>query len=365
MYFASIVSEKVPKQIMERQEGKVTWKSPSNIALVKYWGKNGIQLPNNPSISFTLKNAFTQTSIVYRSRTSFENGVSMSFLFEGKDTVEFATRVRRYLTDIRPHLTCLDKFHFDIESFNSFPHSAGIASSASAFSAIALALCDIETQISKVDSHPEALLHRSSQIARLGSGSACRSVYPRAALWGKISSMAESNDQGAIPMQDHLHKIFYSYRDAILIVNRTKKSVSSSAGHSLMEKHPYANVRYQEAKKNLEEILKALKSGDVEQVGTISEMEAMQLHALMLCSNPNFLLMQPDTLSIIEKIKVFRRESDIPVYFTLDAGPNVHLLYPDEYKKEVIDFITSCLTGHCQAGEWIDDQVGGGPEKLA
>ncbi len=349
---------------MERQEGTVTWKSPSNIALVKYWGKNGIQLPNNPSISLTLKNAFSQTSVVYRPRTSFENGVSVSFLFEGKENLEFATRVRRYLTDIRPYLRCIHRFHFDIESVNSFPHSAGIASSASAFSAIALALSDIETQTSGGDSGPKELLQRSSEIARLGSGSACRSIYPRAALWGTTSSMAESNDQGAIPMEEHLHKIFHSYRDAILIVNRQEKSVSSSAGHNLMEKHPYAHVRYQEAKKNLDEILKALKSGDVERVGVIAEMEAMQLHALMLCSNPNFILLQPDTLKIIDKIKVFRMESDIPVYFTLDAGPNVHLLYPDEYRNQVIDFITNCLTEHCQAGEWINDQVGEGPEKL-
>jgi diphosphomevalonate decarboxylase len=349
---------------MEKQEGKVSWKSPSNIALVKYWGKHGNQLPNNPSISLTLNSAFSRTSIVYRPRTSMEKGVSLSFLFEGKNNVEFATRIRRYFTDIGSYLKCLHKFHFDIESFNSFPHSAGIASSASAFSAIALALCDIETRTSGGESDPKALLRHSSEIARLGSGSACRSIYPRAALWGTISSMVESNDQYAIPMEDHVHKIFHSYRDAILIVNREEKSVSSSAGHILMEKHPYANVRYQEAKKNLDEILMALKSGDVERVGVISEMEAMQLHALMLCSNPNFILMQPDTLKIIDKIKVFRLESDVPVYFTLDAGPNVHLLYPDEFRKQVTDFITSCLTEHCQAGEWINDQVGEGPEKL-
>lgn len=349
---------------MEMQEGKVTWKSPSNIALIKYWGKYGIQLPNNSSISLTLKSAFSQTSVVYRPLTSLEKGISVTFRFEGKENLEFATRIRRYFTEIKSYLTCLHKFHFDIESFNSFPHSAGIASSASAFSALALALCDIETRTSEGAPDQKLFLKHSSEIARLGSGSACRSIYPRAALWGTVSSLVESYDHGAIPMEEHLHKIFHSYRDAILIVNRKEKSVSSSAGHNLMEKHPYANVRYQEAKKNLDEILNALKSGDVDRVGVISEMEAMQLHALMLCSNPNFILMQPDTLKIIDKIKIFRRESDVPVYFTLDAGPNVHLLYADEYRKQVTDFIASCLAEHCQAGEWIDDQVGEGPEKL-
>ncbi len=345
-------------------EGIVTWKSPSNIALIKYWGKHGDQLPNNPSLSFTLANAYTQTSIAYRKRTLFSDPVSLDFRFNGSPNPDFANRIRQYLSRIQSEFSCIRNCHLQISSSNSFPHSAGIASSASAFSALALALCDIENHISGDNPDLSAFMKKASYFARLGSGSACRSLYPRAALWGRINALEFSSDESAIPLQDYLHPVFHTFRDAILIVSQQKKTTSSSAGHKLMENHPYAQVRYEEAKKNLLQLLPALQKGDVERVGTISEMEAMQLHALMLCSNPNYILLQPDTLKIIEGIKHYRMETKSPVYFTLDAGPNVHLLYPASQTDSVKIFIRDHLLRYCQDARWIDDEVGAGPVKL-
>ena len=109
--------------------------------------------------------------------------------------------------------------------------------------------------------------------------------------------------------------------------------------------------------------LKALKSGDLEAFMKITESEAMQLHALMMCSNPSFILMKPNTLRIINTLYEFRRETDIPVCFTLDAGPNVHLLYPDQHAEMVERFIMDELEPYCHEGQWIADWVGNGPSR--
>lgn len=342
--------------------GTVCWQSPSNIALIKYWGKHGDQLPRNPSISFTLKHSFTQTRIHYRPKTNKDQQISLNFQFEGKENKGFQDRIVQYLQKVMDYFPSLQKIHLEIDSTNSFPHSSGIASSASAFSALALSLSDIELKTSGQDSPIE--LFNVSEIARLGSGSACRSMFPFAALWGKFNSIESSTDRYAIPMGTEVHEIFRTFHDSILIVSRESKKVSSSLGHSLMDNHPFAEVRYRDARKNLQLMLDALKVGDIESVGFLMEMEAMQLHALMLCSNPNFILLQPNTLKIIDLLKRFRSEMKIPVFFTLDAGPNVHVLYPGENAQVVQNYIQSELLQFCSEQNWINDCVGDGPIKI-
>ncbi|MBK8502336.1 MAG: diphosphomevalonate decarboxylase [Saprospiraceae bacterium] len=345
------------------QVGSVSWQSPSNIALIKYWGKHGNQLPNNPSISFTLSKSFSETTITYSPRTAFDRPISLDFYFEGKQNKPFSDRVRQYLTKLLPSFSYLSGIHLEISSSNSFPHSAGIASSASAFSALAMALCDIDILVGDSASASQIDIRKASEMARLGSGSACRSVYPKMALWGLTDQIEQSTDLASIPMGDQIHEVFKDYRDAILIASQDQKSVSSSIGHSLMQDHPFAETRYREARSNLNQILVALKSGDIEKMGFITEMEAMQLHALMLCSKPNYILLQPNTLQIIREIKNYRKESKVPVHFTLDAGPNVHILYPSSFRTEVRNLIEERLLIYCQDAKWIDDQVGDGPSK--
>ena len=128
-----------------------------------------------------------------------------------------------------------------------------------------------------------------------------------------------------------------------------------------MKTNPFAKTRYAQAEANLKDIIKALKNGDLEKFGAIVEEEAMTLHALMMCSTPSFILMAPSTLTMIEKIRKFREETQLPVYFTLDAGPNIHLLYPKSIAKRVQKFIYAELEKHCEAGRIIQDNVGKGP----
>lgn len=335
-------------------EGSVSWICPSNIAIVKYWGKHGRQLPNNPSISFTLSNAHTETKMFF-SPNETEN-FSINFFLDGNLNEKFGERTMKYFSSIKDYFPFIENFNFSIESKNTFPHSSGIASSASGMGALAMCLCEMESIIngSEID------LKKASMVARLGSGSACRSIYPKMALWGETQTVQSSSNEYALPVVN-IHDAFKTYHDDILIVSSGEKEVSSSVGHALMDNNVYAETRYRQAHNNIDQLMGLLINGDVETFVEIAETEALTLHALMMCSNPSFILMQPHTLTMISKIRNFRKETKLPVCFTLDAGPNIHLLYPHEIKDHVEKFIESDLKSLCQDGLIIKDFVGNGP----
>ena len=357
-------------------QGKVGWASPSNIALVKYWGKKGKQIPQNPSISFTLSECRTETFIEYEKSDRF----GFSFFFEGKENPAFGAKIEKFLLDNQAFFPFINQLHLKVESRNSFPHSSGIASSASSMSAFVTGLIEIENlligqsafrqaQRPSLAKVPEPIegpinLQKASYFSRLASGSAARSVFPAMALWGKTEAYEGSSDEYAVSLANDIHPVFKTYHDSILIVSGETKSVSSRAGHALMEGNPYAPARYAQANENTKYLLSALKSGDLDTFINITESEALQLHALMMCSNPSFILMKPNTLRIIEEVRNFRNETHIPLCFTLDAGPNVHLLYPESEAEKVEQFINDNLAAYCVDNKWIADHVGDGPKKL-
>ncbi len=335
---------------------KYTWRSPSNIALVKYWGKHGIQLPNNSSISFTLSNAYSETSVAFEPKAD-DGKLAIEFLFEGSKNEAFQKRIEKFLSSIISHFPFLTSVKLHIESTNSFPHSTGIASSASAMSALALGLCSIEKELTGALANNDDFMRKASIISRLGSGSACRSVYPHLAIWGENPGVANSSNDYAIPYTEAA-SIFTTFHDSILIVSSDEKKVSSTAGHELMHSNIFAGTRYKQANNNTVEIIKALQSGDLEKFGLIAEEEALTLHALMMTSNPSYILLQPESLQLIALIRSFRESTKLPVYFTIDAGPNIHLLYPHSIFNEVQDLIKNELSKCCENGKVIEDQVG-------
>lgn len=269
-----------------------------------------------------------------------------------------------YLKSLLPVFPFLSQLNLTVRTGNSFPHSAGIASSASAMSALALCLCSLEDKLFGTLGDQDLFDRKASFLARLGSGSACRSVFPHAAVWGETTHVKGSSNEYAVPVGDQIHDIFRNYHDDILIVSRSEKAVSSRAGHALMEGNPYAEPRYAQARMRLETLLHAMKTGDPETFGKIAEDEAMTLHALMMCSNPSYTLIRPETLAIIEKVRQYRADTGHPVYFTLDAGPNVHLLYPGEIVHDVRAFIDDHLLKHCEDNYVQQDWVGEGPEEI-
>ncbi|MEM0992311.1 MAG: diphosphomevalonate decarboxylase, partial [Bacteroidota bacterium] len=275
----------------------------------------------------------------------------------------FAAKVKTFLSSITDIFPFLKQLNLKINSANSFPHSSGIASSASSMSALALCLCTLESNLFGTLEEDEAFDQKASFIARLGSGSASRSIYPKLAVWGTTRAVEASSDLFAVPYTQ-VDKVFDSFHDDILIVSAGEKSVSSRAGHALMEQNIYADARYQQARLRMEQLLEAMQAGDLQTFGQIVEDEALTLHAMMMSSHPSYLLMLPNTIEIIQRIRAFRADSKHPIYFSLDAGPNVHLLYPEHIIHEVRPFIDEQLAPLCQSNSYLPDWVGEGPEEL-
>ena len=332
----------------------IKYEAPSNIALVKYWGKYGKQLPRNASVSFTLSNCKSIFDVRLSDKTSKEIEVKVEF--EGKENPKFAEKITKFFKGIVLDYPIVEQYKFNIMSSNTFPHSSGIASSASSMAALAMCLEELQ--------HGTPDTQRASSIARIGSGSASRSVIPKLGWWGSHRAQPLSSDQYAIPVWDEVEEVFHSYQNAILIASSGEKSVSSSLGHELMNQHVYRKLRFQNANQNIIDLHGAMREGDLEKWGEIVEYEALSLHALMMMSHPSFILIKPATISMIEKIKDYRAISKLPLYFTLDAGPNLHLLYPKAIEVQVKDFVRNEMEPLCEGGVWIQDYVGNGPQKL-
>jgi diphosphomevalonate decarboxylase len=343
---------------------KATYESPSNIAIVKYWGKFGNQFPLNPSLSFTLSKSKTYMSLTRNVSDEF----SIKLIFEGNKNLKFEEKIKTKLKSLTELFPWILKSELQIESSNTFPHSAGIASSASSMSALALCLVDIDYQINNKFQNnfdSEEFNKLASSVSRILSGSASRSIFKNAASWGVSSSLEKSSNEFASAIDFELPSIFKNLRDAILIVDSGEKSVSSSAGHQLMNNHPHRDSRVLHANSNFEKLLKALKNGDFKLFSEVSEVEALDLHAMMMTSNPSFILLSPNSLLIINLIRQFRIEKNIDITFTIDAGPNIHVLYPENQSSRVEEFLNEKILKALICQNIIYDQVGEGPKKIS
>jgi diphosphomevalonate decarboxylase len=343
-----------------REAVSAAWQSPSNIAIVKYWGKKGRQLPVNPSLSMTLSVARTETTLTALP-LSGEIPDPVDFRFEGIHNPAFGMRIQQFIEGISGEFPFLKQVNLRVDSRNTFPHSAGIASSASAFSALALCICDLELKLTgkSVDDDP-AFFERASYLSRLGSGSACRSVFGGWVEWGRTGAMAGSSDEKALPVSG-VHPVFSKMCDAILLVSSSEKKVSSSMGHGRMTQHPFAQARASQANANTEALVRTLKEGDVETFMKITEAEALTLHALMMTSDPGFLLMEPESVRLMNRIREIREEEKLGICFTLDAGPNIHLLYFEKDTEQVQRLVVEDLIKNNKQIRWIDDRLGSGP----
>lgn len=343
--------------------GKVAWRSPSNLALIKYWGKHGRQLPRNASVSLTLSAAHTNSHLSFE-KNDKQSGIDFELRYDGIRKEAWEPKTVKFLNSISDVYPFLNGYTLQLDTINSFPHSAGIASSASGMSALALCLVEMEQLLFGTEYTQAEFLQKVSYLSRLGSGSACRSMYPYLAAWGETLHLDGSSDLFGVPV-DGVHEVFKTMRNYILIAGREEKSVSSTAGHALMDSNLYADVRYKEADLNFGKLMPALYEGDVKTMGEITEHEALTLHALMMTSHSSYILLLPNTLILLQKIRAFRADTGVPVYFSLDAGPNPHVLVPDAYANQVESFIESELLQHCHEGMMIKDQVGLGSTKLA
>ncbi|WP_373072384.1 diphosphomevalonate/mevalonate 3,5-bisphosphate decarboxylase family protein [Zeaxanthinibacter enoshimensis] len=340
-------------------KGFFKWKAPSNIALVKYWGKRPPQIPANPSISFTLDHCATRTVLHYEPLDSASEDYQFEIFLDGVANDSFRPKIATFMDRIAPYLPFIRHYKYRIETSNSFPHSSGIASSASGMAALSLCFLAMERELFP-GMDESYFLRKASFLSRLGSGSASRSTEGPLMQWGYHKEVPGSSDLYAIKYPFPVHDIFRNFHDTILLVDKGTKQVSSTVGHQLMHDHPFAENRFLQAGRNLEKLQPVLADGDLEQFIALVESEALALHAMMMTSSPYFMLMKPNTLEILNRIWAYRQETGRPVCFTLDAGANVHLLYPDHIAGEVQQWIKSELAYFCENGQYIHDRVGAG-----
>ena len=339
---------------------KVVESCPSNIALIKYWGKYENQIPANPSISYTLNLCKTNTEMQFFADEEF----SVQTFLGGKEEVKFAEKIEKYFRNIEQYLPWILKGKYIINTENTFPHSSGIASSASGFRAIAKCLMSLDETFSQKNQesrnkNQEQATTKASFLARLGSGSACRSLYEGMVVWGKTETVENSSDLFAVQYPNsEIHPVFKKFNDWVLLIHEGEKSVSSTVGHALMDDNAYAEKRFAEAHENFKILKDILKKGDMQRFITLVEHEALTLHAMMMMSNPAFILMKSGTLAVINKIWEFRKETGLPLFFTLDAGANVHVLFPElQESNKIEEFITQNLLQLTQNGGVVKDKM--------
>jgi len=290
-----------------KQIFKATAVSPANIAFIKFWGKKDpkLNLPFNDSISMNLSNCLTTTTV------EFDPGHSRDRIVVGGKEVSGAKseRVIEILNQVRK------KSQLDLKarvvSENNFPEGAGIASSASAFSALAL----VASQAAGLS----LSLKELSVLARHGSGSACRSVVDGFAQW-----RAGNSDTTSYAVQLASFS-FWELRDVVAVVNKEEKKVSSTEGHGLATSSPYFMVRQKRLPRKIKKLKEAFSEKNFEAFGKIVEEEAVDLHMMAMTSNPPIYYWNEGTMEIIRAIQEWR-SGGLSVYFTIDAGPNVHLI---------------------------------------
>ncbi len=294
--------------------------SHSNIAIVKYWGKFQNQLPCNPSISFTLKNCKTFMS----ASSIVSDKFKLKYLFEGQENESFRDNI---LKRIKRLPMSFNKSSITIESRNTFPHSSGVASSASSMSCLVKILNDLYEL--KLDSS------ELSNYSRLLSGSACRSLKPGFQSWGHVDYLLDSSDEYSTSVE--VDPLFHDLKDTVIIVDSGMKKISSTQGHQSMDDHPYKLARYEQARKNHEIVIQALKAGDWPTFSKVTKIEALSLHALMMSSTTPYFLMRPKSLEIINLIESKLDKNNFT--FTMDAGANIHLLYRAHFHDQALRFL--------------------------
>lgn len=288
----------------------ITVRAHSNIALIKYWGKRdaALKLPLNGSISLTLDQLYTETRLGYdpslRRDQLFLNGEPAS--------ESMRQRVSGFLDLLRSHFGFQ---HFaEVHSHNSFPTGAGLASSASAFAALALAA----TTAQGLQLAPAEV----SRWARQGSGSACRSLFGGFVEW-RAGERPDGQDSFAQPLE-----IAWPVQMLVLVLQQQHKAVGSGDGMArTVASSPLYPGWLASIEADLADMRASLQAQDFEAVGSLMEHNALKMHASALAARPAVLYWQPETLAILHLIWQLRAEGHA-CYATLDAGPNVKVLLP-------------------------------------
>ena len=292
-----------------------------NIAFIKYWGNRdeALRLPMNASLSMNLDGLFTRTTVTFD--TSLPGD---ALLLNGEIAVGSSlSRASRFL-DIVRDLASLN-LPARIVSENNFPTGAGIASSAAAFAALALAA----SHAAGLDL-PEA---RLSALARRGSGSACRSIPGGFVEWQPGTT---DLDSAAFSIAPPGH---WDLVDCIAVLSTGHKSIGSTEGHAAAPSSPLQAARVADTPRRIAAARQAILERDFAGFAAIVEEDSNLMHAVMMTSRPPLFYWEPVSLGLIKAVPQWRAEG-LACCYTLDAGPNVHVLCPAQHAPEVIARLT-------------------------
>ena len=287
-----------------------------NIAFIKYWGdrERALRLPANGSISMNLDGLYTRTEVVFDPALQQD-----SLTLDGRSiTGPGLERVSALLERVRRMAGMA--LHARVSSENNFPAGAGLASSASAFAALSLA--------SSAAAGLQLSEQELSRLARTGSGSACRSVPGGFVEW----QMGEGDqDSYAFSIASPAH---WRLVDCVAIVSHEHKPTGSTEGHARAQTSPLHAARLVEVGRLLVDCRRAILSRDFEALARATEMDCHLMHAVMMTSMPALIYWQPATLDVINEVRDWR-EAGLPVCYTIDAGPNVHVICEEQVATQV------------------------------
>ncbi len=285
---------------------KATAQAPSNIAFIKYWGKKDalLRIPQNPSISMNLSACITTTTV------EFSKDFPDDTVTEGFNTarvIEHIDRLRE-MSGVHEHVR--------VSTVNNFPVSSGIASSASGFAALTVACAEAL--------HLKLSEQELTMLARVGSGSACRSIPDGFVKWdGEYAYSMYPSD-------------YWDLRDIVVVTGNTAKKISSSDGHSAVETSPFYTKRLSEIPKRIQMIEDAFQKKDFQMFGEVVEEDCLDMHHVMQTQEPPLMYWNESTQRIMKAI-VDWRKTGLPAYFTIDAGPNVHLICEGKDEERVLE----------------------------
>ena len=325
--------------------------APSNIAFVKYWGKKdeALQWPANSSLSMSLDNLHTKTAVMINETK--DHAVLLNEKPVSRDMPE-GKKIYAQLDYLSKAFNFTKKL--SITTQNSFPTGCGIASSASGIAALTLsclaAWMDAETMedLSAKGFSREKL----ADLSRMGSGSAGRSLWGGYVTW----------DHGkASPDEQSIRQTFttehWQLCDSVVIFSAASKAVSSTKGHRLAWTSPLFEPRLALIQERIKAVTQAVERKDLDQLGPLLEAEALDMHAVMMSANEPVFYFDKQVGSFLAWLRHLRIESGIPAYFTMDAGPNVHIIHKPEHKEQLLHHIQTSFPDL----RVLSDTVGKGP----
>lgn len=294
-----------------------TAQAAPNIAFIKYWGNrdNELRIPMNGSISMNLDGLFTQTSVSFQPSLPFDQLIinGHEIMGAGRDRVSYILGIIREMAGIHNSA--------EVMTENNFPSGAGIASSAAAFAALALA----GSKAAGLNLSERDL----SRLARRGSGSAARSIPGGFVEWQAGKSDEDSFAFSiAGPTQ-------WKIVDCVAIVSSVHKKTGSTEGHSISQTSPLQAARVADAPRRMDLCRSAILNCDFDSFASIVELDSDMMHAVMMTSTPALHYWKPASLEVMNKVRQWRAEG-IPACYTVDAGPNVHVICP-ESEAHMID----------------------------